>query len=454
MDWKHPYLLALLSGILCILSFPPFDFSFLIWIALIPLLYIIFHSDRHITYIAGLIFSIVFYYGTLYWIVSVFSVFGLILIFILCLIPVFFSVVVNFLRKLPGFMIYGPMVIWTALEFFRSEIWWLKFSWMNLGYSQHDVLLILQFASIFGQYGLSLLIVFVNSCLLYAFVNRKDQKKAMISLIGVVLTLTTVIGYGSITLDTYDPDIDVALIQDESSVFSVYNHLIEQVSADIILLPEYSIPKYIDESPDILSQISEITQSKDAYLIAGGKDRTDEGQYNTAYVFDPQGDIIGTYYKMNPIQFFDDGLPGTEFSVHETAFGPIGVLICYDMDYSYVSRNLVKNGATILFIPTYDAMRWTKVQHKQHSAMTSMRAVENGRFIARTATSGISQIIDPNGRITHSISIGETRAEVGQVESIEKMTFYTQIGWMIVWVCIVISIGLVLLGWFLFKKKS
>jgi apolipoprotein N-acyltransferase len=355
-------------------------------------------------------------------------------------------------------IIFLPTILWTAIEYIKSEAWWLKFTWMNLGYSQHNFLPTLQFANIFGQYGVTALILIVNSIFVYILINQNNKKNITKSLIALALIIVFVLSYGFIQLNNaHSPNTNVALIQDESSEFSIYDNLISKINEDVnfILLPEYALAEYLDENENRLSQIKNITNKHNSYFIVGSKDKSlnfeGMGYYNTAYLFNPNGDIIGKYYKMNPIQFFNDGDPGQEYSVFETQHGKVGILICYDMDYSYVARNIVKNGAEILFIPTYDAMRWSELQHKQHSSMTSMRAVENGRFIARTATSGISQIIDPNGRITQEIEIGKSEIAVGSIQKISKQTIYTKIGYLLPFFCIILSLILIFMS--VFKKK-
>jgi len=418
----NPYILSVISGIMCVLSFPPFNLSILIWFALVPFLYsVVKAKSRMVASLCGLIFGAVFYYGSLYWMNNVFPVFGLILVFVLVVFPYIFALILFQFRK---YILIMPMLLWVSLEFFRSEIWWLKFSWMSLGYSQHNILPILQFASVYGIYGISALIVFSNSVIVYTLLNR--TKKALKVAGSLICFMVLVICFGFVRLDTYTPDISVLLVQDERSDIDIYTGMMS-ADTDFILLPEYALSTFLDENEVYQKKI--IESAGDAYVIVGAKDRAEDDYYNTAYLLNSEG-INGRYYKMHPIQFFMDGLPGKEHTVLETEHGRIGIFICYDMDYSSVARKIVRNGAEILFIPTFDAMRWGAVQHLQHSAMTSMRAVENNRFIARAASSGESQIIDPNGRITQNLGVGESGTVIGYVQTVSKQTFYTRIGWL------------------------
>ncbi len=469
---KNPFILAFISGILCILSFQPFNFSFLIWFALIPLIYALTITPHEkkwffkIPYfdglLAGIVFGLVFYIGSLHWLYNIFGVSGIFLLLLMSIYPYLFCHLFNYLynkfnKKI--LIIFLPASLWTAIEYIKSEAWWLKFSWMNLGYSQHNFLPALQFAGILGQYGLTFLILIVNSIIVYILVNRNNRIIIAKSIISLALIITFVLSYGFIQLkNTYSPDINVALIQDESSDFSIFKELISEIDTDVdfIVLPEYALREYLDDNTDRLNEIKKITKQHDSYLIVGSKDRASDEQdpefYNTAYMFNPDGDIAGRFYKMNPIQFFDDGNSGKEYFVSETEYGKVGIFICYDTDYSFVARNTVKNGAELLLVPTYDPIEWGVLEHKQHSSMTSVRAVENGRFIAKTSTSGISQIIDPNGRITDEIGIRKSGITIGAIQKISKKTIYTRIGFLLPFVCIIISLTMILIS--IFKKND
>lgn len=479
---SNPYFLAPLSGFLLVLSFPPFDLHFLAWVALVPFLFALTKVKRERekkwkltfcrTQLLGALLGIVFYYGTLYWIYNIFGFLGFLLIFILVVYTSVYAYLLGFLFskwKNNLVHIFSPAILWVAIEYFKSEGWWAKFAWMNLGYSQHNFAPILQFASLFGQYGISFLIVLVNSAIVFVLLNRNNKKLVAVTVTAAVLSLGILVSWGVISSrETYGSSIRVGLVQDESSELSTYVGLTERLPGDtgFILWPEYAVPEFLEERPDSLNQVQVLAREKSSYLILGSKERAEtyssdlkvrmmrESGYpenaiddmfkfhNTAYLFSPKGEIIGKYHKTNPIQFFADGVAGEDFPVFETEFGPIGILICYDADYSYVARNLVRNGAEILFIPTYDAIGWSELQHRQHSAMTSMRAVENGRFVARATTSGISQIIDPTGEITDSIGFGEQGIATGLVERIDRRTFYTAYGYVLPYLCIVVLLAM------------
>ena len=478
----NPYLLTIASGVMLVLLFPPFDMHFLAWIALVPFFHAIasssFEKKRKwkLAYrqapALGLLLGGVFCYGTLHWLCNIFGATALPLIAILSMFYFLYAYALGFLLSRWEHKLALPIsapVLWVAVEYFRAEGWWLKFSWMSLGYSQHNFLPTLQLASIFGQYGISFLIVLVNSAIVFLLLNRGDRRLVIGTSTAVLLLFGLTLGFGIVSAkEKYNPTVRVGLVQDESSDFSAYARLTGRLPSDVdfVLWPEYALPKILEREPDLMMRAQDVAKSMDSYLILGAKDRAsrygsrigawlmkkrgastseiDETFkfHNTAYVLAPDGRELGKYYKTNPIQFFADGVAGTEFPTFATRFGRIGVFICYDADYSYVARRITRNGAELLFIPTFDHMSWSALQHKQHSAMTSMRAVENGRYIARATTSGISQIVDPNGRVTDSIGIGESDAIVGLIEPIDGLTFYTRFGFTLPYLCMAVSLML------------
>jgi apolipoprotein N-acyltransferase len=448
------FMLAILSAILLVLSFPPFNQGWIAWFALVPFLYSVIASGLEkklrmgnrkkpfliIPYsglfLSCLIFGLIFYGGTLHWFYTIFGWFSIVFILLLTAYIYITARLIAYLHRKFGDA-WLPLIIpavWVAIEFFKSEGWWLKFSWMNLGYTQHDMLPLLQSASIIGQYGITALILFTNAMILLAWMKKSWKIFAVPSAIMLALS-----AHGLYALsESHQPDVEVVLIQDELSDFEKYMEILrESPAADLYVLPEYAIPSFLAEQEEYLGRLIAFTLERDAYLIVGSKERSrgSKGFFNTAFLIDQNG-LVGSYHKMNPIQFFQDGDPGEEFNIFETRLGNVGILICYDMDYSYVSRGLTRQGAELLVIPTYDAAGWGKVQHLQHSAMASMRAVENGRYIARASSSGISMIVDPQGRISSRLDSYVTGSIIGMVQPVKMMTFYSRIGYLFPWLCV------------------
>lgn len=127
-------------------------------------------------------------------------------------------------------------------------------------------------------------------------------------------------------------------------------------------------------------------------------------------------------------------------------------VICYESVYGDYVTDYVKKGATFLAIITNDAW-WDHTQgHKQHLSLARLRAIENRRWIARSANTGISAIIDDCGAIKQSLEYGVAGVITGAIENHTKTTFYTTHGDYIARVASLM--GLFVLLFSIFKKGS
>ena len=132
----------------------------------------------------------------------------------------------------------------------------------------------------------------------------------------------------------------------------------------------------------------------------GGKQPLgDTNYYNTAFVISTNGEVVFKQVKSVPIQFFKDGLPVPEQRVWDSPWGKIGICICYDLSYTRVTDELVRQGAQMLIVPTMDVEAWGQHQHELHARVAPVRAAEYGIPIFRVASSGISQGVNKSGRV-------------------------------------------------------
>jgi apolipoprotein N-acyltransferase len=167
---------------------------------------------------------------------------------------------------------------------------------------------------------------------------------------------------------------------------------------ELFVLSEYT---FSDEA--IPARVRAWCHTNRVYLAAGGKDELPGGQYfNTIFVVDPNGEIIFQQAKKQPIQFFKDGLPASSQRVWDSPWGRLGICICYDLSYTRVIDELIRQGAQALIVPTMDVAEWGQAQHLLHSRVAPVRAAEYGVPIFRLASSGISQAVDSQGVVRAS----------------------------------------------------
>lgn len=108
---------------------------------------------------------------------------------------------------------------------------------------------------------------------------------------------------------------------------------------------------------EYIKKASGLSDELDIYLVLGCLEQDGEDLYNSAILFDPDGDIIGKYskthfaqgYTINPSCY----TPGEQYPVFQTPFGKVGMMICYDRQLPEPARILSLKGAQILFVPSY-----------------------------------------------------------------------------------------------------
>jgi apolipoprotein N-acyltransferase len=205
-----------------------------------------------------------------------------------------------------------------------------------------------------------------------------------------------------VTSETGQPSLVVAGVQAEfpsaPEVLGLLDKLIHQSpQAHLLVLSEYTF-----DGP-VPTLVRAWCREKRRFLAVGAKDFVSGAQfYNTIFVIDPHGEIVFTQAKCVPIQFFRDGLPAKEQRVWQSPWGPIGFCICYDLGYRRVVDRLVRLGARALIVPSMDVAEWGAREHELHSRVAPVRAAEYGIPIFRLASSGVSQVVDGNGRVTTS----------------------------------------------------
>jgi apolipoprotein N-acyltransferase len=170
--------------------------------------------------------------------------------------------------------------------------------------------------------------------------------------------------------------------------------LAKNPDAPIFVLSEYTLDGGVPEP------LKDWCRDNSKFLVVGGKDFvTNDVYFNTAFVVGTNGEIVFKQAKSVPIQFFQDGLPAREQKVWDSPWGKIGICICYDLSYTRVTDELVRQGAQLLIVPTMDVEEWGRHQHELHSRVAPVRAAEYGIPIFRLASSGISQAVASSGRV-------------------------------------------------------
>jgi apolipoprotein N-acyltransferase len=372
--------------------------SFLIILYLFALLQLARNDSGHRAFYSGLAVGMLIALGRLDFFWSIFGV-GCAALWLVyaCWIGLF-TVLARLCRERFGCR-WGLLLIpfaWCGLEYFRSEVYYLRFSWLSPGYA---FALAPEFVPLrqVGTYGIGFLVAGI-ACIAVAL-WAKSKRQALITLccsVGLVLLLRLPASKSYETAPL--TKVHVAGVQmefpSEQEVLVRLNDLVRKYpAAELLVLSEYT---FNDPVPE---KVKAWCQQHQRYLIVGGKDPAPGPNYfDTGFVISPSGEIVFRQGKKVPIQFFKDGLPAGEQRLWNSPWGKIGICICYDLSYRAVTDRLVEQGAQALIVPTMDVVDWGKRQHELHARVASVRSAEYGIPIFRVASSGISQLVDARGQ--------------------------------------------------------
>ncbi len=444
--------LTALSAALLALSFEPFNAAPLAWVALVPLLVGLCGASPALIRGQAFLFGMAFYGLSVHWLFFIFGAPAVGLIAILAATTWAFGLCFSLLQRRfgPEWALLSAPVVWLGVDLFRCELWYFRFPWVEIGFSQVRSPLILQLASTVGVYGLTFLIVLCNAALAYAVV-RHGLRRGLLSAALVIIGAALIAGVKVRGTPIPGAAFRAAAVQTEASDLETNLELTAEAAShgvDLVVWPEYSLMDYPLDDLGVLTRLSQAAREARAYLVVGCKERVGGGPgdafHNAALVLSPDGDVVGSYHKHHPIQFFNDGLAGRSFPVFPTPLGRMGIAICYDLGFAPVSRELARNGAEFLVVPNYDAMWWGRAQHLQHSAMAPARSVEHRRWLVRATSSGISQIIDPLGNVRQALPIGEEGAVVGEIGPNAALTLYDRGGYLIPYACLGLTVAFLL----------
>jgi apolipoprotein N-acyltransferase len=394
-------------------------------------------------------------------------------------------------------------IVWVATELGRTYIM-TGFPWVLLGYSQVTVLPVAQVASLFGVYGVSALVAGVSAAaamlalrpaqarLRFASAGLAGAQSAEAAGPYVVTMLVLLAGlslWGGLRVarsewtKVGDP-VRVGLIQGNidqaqkydsahaASIFQDYVRLTRQAIGDgatFVLWPEASTPFRFEEDRADADQIRAIARQARVPILLGS-DQVERGPatryYNAAFLVGDDGTTVGVYRKMHlvpwgeyvplkQVLFFVAPLieAVSDFSAGDRAVmlpvrgHLISTAICYEIVYPDLIRQFVVGGSELLTTITNDAWFGTTSAPYQHFEQASMRAIETGRYLVRSANTGISGIVDPYGRVLARSDIYQSAVVVGDARFLRTSTLYSQIGDAFAYACVALTGALLVLGW-------
>lgn len=187
--------------------------------------------------------------------------------------------------------------------------------------------------------------------------------------------------------------------------------------ADLVVLPEmwntgYSLENIQEiadhDGQETIALMSELAKEYNLNIHAGSVASLVDGKvYNSTYVFNRAGEIVGRYSKIHLFRLMDEEKyleAGNTVGLFELEGVQVGTMICYDLRFPELTRTMSLNGAQIVFLPA----EWPhpRLNHWRHLQLA--RAIENQMFVVstnrvgtagETAFFGHSMVVDPWGEV-------------------------------------------------------
>jgi apolipoprotein N-acyltransferase len=347
------------------------------------------------TFALGVLTGLVYFAGTLYWVVNVMgqygglstpvaALIGLLLWAYLALYPGLFALLLR--RAIEQYSVRGVWLaplFWVATEWLRG---WVGggFPWALLGSSQASVLPVAQWSAVTGVFGLSALVALVSTAAAMVALTRPPVYRKGLALVAVLLVAITSWGMWRIREGSLveGPTIRLGLVQGSvdqdqkwdprfrDEIIARYLSLSREVigqRADLVLWPEASTPFYFDAEEALAQPIRRLAREANVPFIIGtdefmdGADGVADEIFNAAVLVDGQGRTRMSYRKMKLVPFGEyvplksilffvgplveavsDFSAGTQPTVLDADSRRVSVAICYESEYPAVSRAFVR----------------------------------------------------------------------------------------------------------------
>ena len=487
---------ASLGGILYFLSFPPFDFWFLIFPALYFFYYSLLSDEK--PFLTGFIFGSITYGVILLGIQSIGLEAWIPLTILMGLIYGIFAKLFSYLNTKSDNNFYVLLSVIAIFDLIRAYFPFGGFPW---GFPS-TVLLTgpidswfmldarLSFES-FGPTGSSLLLQSFSLIIALGVFSKNNQKNyfknyMIFSLIVIsiyVFSLVIInIDYDDVQLGA--SELNIAIIQGNSPCPGAKNrcsnerqkiyesHLTQTQSLDgnfdLVVWPESSTG--FNNDPGIHTRVQNDIATEalrlDSYFLIGG-DRPIQNQYfeNYGVFINKNGEIIDQYLKQHPVPFGEyiplrkylDWIPSLALVPRDMIRGDgqkifmvnntkISTVISFEGSFQRYIRNSVKDGAELVVILTNQASYGESGMSDQFILMSRANAISNGRPIVHAAITGKSAFIDHKGKVIAKTKLFETGVLTEKLVTKQKETPYSRYGNYLNYIFIIF-------GAFVFGKK-
>ena len=456
------------AGALLVLAFPPYGVWPLSVFGVTLLVLAVGGASLRMSLVLGLSAGLVFFLGLMPWL-RVIGIDAWLALSSLC--AVFFvlaAIGMTVLRALR----WWPLWIafwWVLVEALRERVPFGGFPWGRLAFANSDSTLT-GWVAIGGAPLLSFFVALCGSLLAGAAVTSQHsiKKAGALAALALVVALTAT----AIPRPTDGRPVNAAVVQgnvprtgldafgqreavlrghvDATLQLAAEVETGEQPQPDLVIWPENAsdIDPVLD--PAAYDLISEAVNAVGVPTLVGIVTETEDGTelLNSGVVWSPQTGPGESYVKRHPVPFGEyipfrsqlaplitrfDRIPrdfarGGDPGVLTVGPAVIGDVICFEVAFNALVRDVVDEGAEIVTVQTNNATYGGTGQVEQQLAISQLRAVEHGRSVLVAATSGISAIIEPDGRIVERSEEFTQVVLVADVPARTSLTLATRMG--------------------------
>lgn len=429
--------LALLSGLLAYASFAPIGYWWCAPIALALLIHLLANKRLDQRILAVIIFGTAFfgpllawsntYVGDVPWLIL--TVLQVVLLTPLALVP---------MAKARNLFLFPSM--WVAVEFLRGHFPFNGFGWGRIAFSQADA----PYAQVARIGGAPLLGFIVAVIALAIYVAFQGRFKFMVFLLASVIafSIVTIVSTPSFPKKNFSfiavqggvPSLGLDFNSRATAVFE--NHLrttttylaSHNTKPEVILWPENSIDVDPFKDSIVHNQLQSVADEFNIPLIVGAVLQHGSNFQNASILWEPHLGPTSIYIKRHLTPFGEyiplrtiaeivspyaknvvDFVPGNQIIIHDVGKAKFAPIICFELLDDASGRAMAKR-SNVFVVQTNSATFGMSPESDQQLGITRIRAIEHQRYSVSIATSGISALVDPRGRVTHRT--GQNQSEV------------------------------------------
>lgn len=506
--------LAFVAAMLLIFAFPDFEFWFLAWFAVMPLMWAIEREKASVTksFVLGWLFGTVFFFGTCWWLTFAPITYAgfpwpLAYFLLFCvtaitgMFPAIFAGAMSILlRRFGSWAMLAAPFIWVFTEFLRY--WLTGNNWNAIAYSQafrHETI---GLASLGSIYLVGFVIVVSSSFLLWSNLGliRSENKRPYFIAIAVfwsaAAVLTAVFGApraadrSSSRVVAIQPNVPMSGL-DHQQWQRLRQRQIDMAEAEIrklseqriansetritnepsttVILPESPMNFMYENDREFQIFINDFARRNNVSVLfnSAEPDKTTGKYFNSAVMVGPQGRETAQYDKIYLLPFgeavpwFLEGIVpgfvgnfsyGREYDLLPLGEAKAGVMICFESHFGQLSREYVRRGADVIIEMTNDGYLGPTPILRQHLANAVFRAVETNRPVLRVTNVGITAYISERGEVIDPAASYTEDTRIWSVsKSDARQTFYVRYGDWFAWLCSIFTLALLV---FSFRRKG